>query len=576
MNADAPLIEPLLARVERVRGLILCVAVMGSAIAYSFRFTSFLHAKEAVLALALAMFAIVSGKIRLPQRGFRPFAPLWGLVAFSFIVHVAPGYAKVPAFSILELLRLALLLLIVAHVYDLLSQGSSRFYLRMTIILSGTLVGVLGVLQFYGLASVLFPAMEGYSQRVYSVFGNQDLFGGYLAIVLPLVLCELRRSSRANWPLYPVLILLVFALMLSGSRSAWLATGVGAGIALSISGMRKRDMTAVVGVIAVTVLLTCFAAPEATVNRLKQSFKHDDVGLYARWWIWDGTARMIRDNPVIGVGPGNYAYWSPYYLGEALQADGGHTHYHNELHTLHAHSDPLELFAETGLAGVLCVALFLWSLRRCRGPEWGALAALAVFASLNATWQSPAHALAGLLLVACLFARKEGLDTAVSPRTRPRAWAMAGISIGVALLTTVLMLVPSYRLSAARAEYDSTNPSGMPFKTTAETRWPNPAARRDAAIALIAKGEYARAETYLAQASKGLDTGEVYFLQALIAMNAHDLDTAENALRACLWRWPGYLPAWEMLLQILPSDAREGELPAMRRWLSQEEVEALR
>ena len=116
----------------------------------------------------------------------------------------------------------------------------------------------------------------------------------------------------------------------------------------------------------------------------------------------------------------------------------------------------------------------------------------------------------------------------------------------------------------------------MPFKALAETNWPNPAARRDAAIALIAKGEYTRAEAYLAEAHAELDHGEVHFLRALIAMNAHDLDTAENALRACLWRWPGYLPAWEMLLQILPSDAREAELPAMQRWLNQEDQEALR
>ncbi|MCH7958839.1 MAG: O-antigen ligase family protein [Candidatus Hydrogenedentes bacterium] len=576
MNADAPLIDPLFTRIERVRILILCMAVMGSAIAYSFRFISFLHAKEAVLALALLSFAIVSVKVRLPQRGFRPFAPLWGLIAFSLILCVAPGHVKVPTFSVLELLRLALLLLIVAHIYDLLSQGSWRFYLRMTVILSATLVGALGVLQFYGLASALFPAMDGYSQRVYSVFGNQDLFGGYLAMAVPLVLCELRRSSRANWLFYPALILLIFALMLSGSRSAWLATGVGVGMVLAVSGIRKRDAITAVGLIAVTVLLACFIAPEATVNRLKQSFKQDDVGVHARWWIWDGTVRMIRDHPIIGVGAGNYAYWSPYYLGEALQADSGHTHYRNELHTLHAHSDLLELFAETGLVGVVCVALFLWPLRRCRGPEWGALAALAVFASLNATWQSPAHALVGLLLIACLFARNDGTRAPLSPPTRTRAWAMVGTSIGVALLTTVLLLVPSYRLSAARAEYDSTNPSGMPFEALAETNWPNPAARRDTALALIAKGEYTRAETYLVQAREGLDTGEVHFLQALIAMNAHDLDAAEDALRECLWRWPGYLPAWEMLLQILRSDTREAELPAMRRWLNPEELESLR
>src|SRR5690606_10121853 len=230
---------------------------------------------------------------------------------------------------------------------------------------SGGIVAVLGILQYAGLLPFLFPAFPGYDQRVYSVFGNQDLFGGYLAVTLALALATPAAARRAQARALGIAPVLFAGLLLSGSRSAWAAAAVGGVVALSSARPSRRRIVVFGSAILLAGAVTVLLAPESTISRARSAFSGDDVGVRARAWIARGTIDMVRDRPILGVGPGNYGYWSPRYLGDVLRAPGGDVLYRDERRVDHPHSEFLDILAETGVMGLIFAGVMFLRLLRC-------------------------------------------------------------------------------------------------------------------------------------------------------------------------------------------------------------------
>ena len=121
-----------------VRGWILCATLVLCALAYSFRLTSFLHAKDAVLAVGVCAAAISMPATRLFFReGCRAFLPLWLLVAVSVVVHLVFRTAHVPSFAAVELTRWALLLLAGAIAFPLLRYDAWRQRFLVALAIAG-------------------------------------------------------------------------------------------------------------------------------------------------------------------------------------------------------------------------------------------------------------------------------------------------------------------------------------------------------------------------------------------------------------------------------------------------------
>lgn len=554
------------------RGVILCLTLPLCAAVYSFRFTSFLHPKEAVLALALYLLTLLlalAGTV--PRDGLRAFIPLWGLLAWVAVVHLAFGQAQVPAYTLTELLRGATLLLVAACVFDLLRRPEWEARIGTALLGSAFLVAALGFIQYAGILPALFPVFPLYDQRLYSVFGNQGLFGGYLALAVPLLVHRYLHTDTARSRYLAGLAALLPALLLSSSRTAWFAAAVGTAVVLPYGQLLKKRALILAALAAVLILATCLAAPQPTFRRLQQSFSESDQGAKVRLWFWDATLRMIRDAPVLGVGPGNYQYWSPRYHGEALHAPGGDRHYRNELHTLHAHSDPLEAVSETGIAGVLFLLWMLWRMRRCRGPEWGGLAALFAFSLLNATYQSPPHALCALLLMGALLARSGPAESfQAEKKSSLAASALCAAALCIALATVRAVLLPSYGLSSAREARDAAGyvrDAEALYRSLAKAPWPNYLARLEWAILLREEERHDEARRALTRAREGLDTGSIHYLLGYLAVETGDLETAREEFEECVWRWPSNREAWAALLALLPPEERRERMREAQGWL---------
>lgn len=278
---------------------------------------------------------------------------------------------------------------------------------------------------------------------------------------------------------------------------------------------------------------------------------------------------MIQDHPAAGVGPGNYAYWSPRYQGEALAAPGGETHFHNEVHTRRAHSDYLEALAAGGAIGAALLLLMLLRLVRRRGWAWGPLAALLVFSLFNSAKDSAPHMLGGMLFASILLARNH------SGEARSR-WLGPGLYAGaIALLLAHgwITVVPGMRLKAADTLHRAGEDAIEAYEYAIAHPWAPPLAYRNYAIALLDAGRPEDAEEAFQQALDGLDTGDIHLALGALAHVRGEHEAAREHYEACLYRWPGHVGAWDRLRRLTPSDEREALRERAARWLDADRLD---
>lgn len=528
----------------------LCTLLVFLPLCFSLQFRSFEHPKELLLLTALLPFA-ATVPLAAFAAGARALLPLW--LGLATAVVTGMFQARVPAYLVEEAGRIALLLLFTGIVWDVATRPGA--YQRIATALGAGAVGVavVGLAQYAGLTRAWLPAFAGYTQPVYSVFGNQDLFGGYLALGFTLVLGApaVPRTPWRQAMAIIALLLLAGALVLSGSRSAWLAAAAGVLFSLSPAAPRGLRLRRLGVVLVLGVLPFAMLASPRPLERIMATFSPSDVGGSARLWFWDGTLRMLADAPWVGLGLGQFPYHSPRYLGEALAAPGGARHYHNELHTEHAHNELLEYLAETGLLGGIFAAWMLWRLlHRGPHPARAPLAALFTFACFNAAAHSTPFAVAGLLLLASMW---PPCSTAGEESVRHAARApLVALCVAVVALRLYTVLVPSVLLTRAEDEHLAGTASEPAYRRALAWPWPNARAHESYAIALIEAGRLDAARDQLIAAQDGLDTGRVHLLLGELALANGERSSGALALERCLFRWPASRRAWQGLWDALP------------------------
>lgn len=539
-----------LASVDTWRGVCLWLMLPTVAVAYSFNLTSFLQAKETLLCAWLVLMSVLAliGR-RHTWDGFIAFLPLWALLVPA-LLYVIAGSVRVPSDAVVEASRWVLILLIPALSFDLLSHGSWRKRIECSVVSSTVAVAVLGLVQYARVCPGLFPEFEGYTQRVYSVFGNQDLFGGYVGLGIPLVAHRFASAvrdpesggRRASASLV-LLAVLTCALLVSGSRSAWLAVLAGLSVSLGQSGVDRLRIVPVAIVLGFATLATVLIAPEATVQRAKQTFSHTDEGRDTRWWLWQAGLRMFGDAPMMGLGLGQYAYWSPRYVGDCVAEAQQMPGFDIERYADHPHSELVKILAETGLVGVVCWIWMLSRLLRRRSPWNGSLAAFAVFALFNGPFQSVAHSGTAIVLATLLQADD---DCPVRP-SRWAGLALTALTVMVAAFEIWAVVIPGH----GRQRADDAHLAGQPvldaYARLTRYPWPSAAAHKGYAIALADADRERAAYAELLRALDGLDTGDIYLGLAIIAYRLDNRDAARQWAVECLRRWPSNETALNLL-----------------------------
>ncbi len=187
-------------------------------------------------------------------------------------------------------------------------------------------------------------------------FGNSNDFGVGMCVVLPLAVSLFMGESGLLARLtYLVSSLGIFAAMLlSGCRGAFAAT-CAAALIFFLRGNR-RMAAVLLGLLF--VLGTLFLLPKGNLDRLRSALSpEDDQTAAQRIGFWKAGFKMFAENPLTGVGPGNFAPNFRDHFGLAEKDPGAWA----------PHSIYIQGFAELGLLGAIPLFILWGSALRLNG-----------------------------------------------------------------------------------------------------------------------------------------------------------------------------------------------------------------
>ena len=370
----------------------------------------------------------------------------------------------------------------------------------------------------------------------------------FIAMLLPLVAAQ--RSTRGIGLLaYPVLVLGVCLIAMSGARSAWSGAVVGALVMaarpLHLRTPRVSRTTALVGIavaaVAFAVLIT-FGAAFA-----HRALNPSTVSL--RLNIWQYSLSQLGDHPLVGSGPGTFPSLiteSGFFQGFDNVARG-------------PDSSPVQILAEQGLLGALAVAAlvagFIVAMRH-HANRWTrpALASVAVFAVSSVT-NDTVH-VAQLVGLACVLAalagpsKINGNAPVPAPGRRARATVIrlatcaAAIVVGAAVSLMQVAAVLHAQAASASAHGDA----------AAALQ------RSEAASTLDPRNGYLLQQLGLARLADGDETGALAAFERAVTVSPADV----SALRAAalvasdLGRHQEAVQLAARAVELRPSDPTQG------------------
>ena len=208
-------------------------------------------------------------------------------------------------------------------------------------ITAGALSAVYGIVQ-YGIFD-----FDNLGQRVQGTLGHYMTYSGLIMLVA--CVAAARVMFREQDRLWAALIMpaVLVALALTFSRNAWV--GACAGISLLFL---LRDFR-LVALLPVAAALFLAFAPAPIADRLYSTFRLSDPTNMDRLAMIRSGLRIIKDDPLTGVGPDMIIQVYPHYR------DPGAVKQSNP----HLHNVPLQIAAERGLPGARRLALV--HRRRC-------------------------------------------------------------------------------------------------------------------------------------------------------------------------------------------------------------------
>jgi tetratricopeptide (TPR) repeat protein len=248
----------------------------------------------------------------------------------------------------------------------------------------------------------------------------------------------------------------------------------------------------------------------------------------------------------------------------------------NEVHTIYAHSDPLQLWAETGVVGVAVVGWMVLRVARRPSMYWGPLAAFAVFSLTSFPSYAVAHLLAALACAGMALAAGGGERQDAVEGQGGAGWAVAAALV-LCVLIAMGQTLPGYlsRRAAALHQKGRIEAVEAAYQRRLAYPWPAYEARRRYGILLLEEGRYEEAEDQFRAALEGLDTGGLYVGLSRALLEQARWEDAARAAEQAQWRWPGAVDPY-VLLGASSLFPETGELCARARaWLEREELAAL-
>ncbi|MBI5206791.1 MAG: O-antigen ligase family protein [Candidatus Firestonebacteria bacterium] len=234
-----------------------------------------------------------------------------------------------------------LLLIIVFFITVNLVKKEDLKLLVNLLILASTIFALIGIYQYIEINKGFINI---HSIRIQGLLGSIFDFAWFLVYVILLsisVLWQMEQNIYENLFLLFAILIMSIALVFTYTRGAWL--GLISGILLISFIKDKRIILPVIFLIVLIAYINpSFIERVKTIPDLKMSSNN------IRLEIWDKGIKIIKDNPILGVGMGNYS----------LAADkNGKYPVHD-----HSHNNYIQQGVNAGIPGLAAFFWMIWCL----------------------------------------------------------------------------------------------------------------------------------------------------------------------------------------------------------------------
>lgn len=287
-------------------------------------------------------FLSVQKKLKIPV-SFGYFLGFIFVGGVSLLLHSYKYGAMELVASAFYIVRFISYLLFAVTTYNLvLINKMTRAEVFNSIVYSGIVVVALGVIQLILLPDFekLDPSLgwDPHKNRLASTFFDPNFVGAYLVLCVMILIERAKNFSVASGFM---LVVLLSGIILTFSRSAWLMFAV----SILIYGLMKNRKLLLVSLIV--MFLAYYSVPRIQ-TRISGTTDPADSAQF-RWVSWSNTLKVIKDQPVLGVGYNTLRY---------IQKDYGFTDEDTFLKHSASGSDSSLLFI-TATSGLVGLGLFL-------------------------------------------------------------------------------------------------------------------------------------------------------------------------------------------------------------------------
>lgn len=281
---------------------------------------------------------------------------LWSIVSSMNAVNPTEGFYVISR----QLLNLAVLFIIV---FAVIHEEKQFLKIAKTLAIAGILHSIIGIFQFYEAAFTDIPG----NYLPYGLMANRNLYGSAQALLIPFCFLVLQQGSR-TWKYISgaSLFLLVISIFFSQTRSAWLASVLIFSISFILiyifsPANRKKWLAGSAAALFIIILTIGFLMTTSDNEDFKKSItgraasftgssvdsSAEQKNVTERFTIWKKTIQLIKKQPVLGVGPGNWRIAIPTTGTEGTAWETG-IYVPDQ-----PHNDYLHIASETGIPGAL-------------------------------------------------------------------------------------------------------------------------------------------------------------------------------------------------------------------------------
>lgn len=200
---------------------------------------------------------------------------------------------------------------------------------------------------FFALLPYSFFHPSLFQNRVFGTFGNPNYLASFLIALLPLYIL----AHRLRWKFFvPLLTVLLAALFLTGSRSAWVALFAAFAILGILQAVRWKKTTMLTITLSAALVISSFILiqkyfPSESLSRFSVQSQHV-ISLKTRFSLWNAGLRLFQEHPLTGFGQDAIKGNIEHFLPERLKA--------NEVFYIdRTHSELVDVLVTTGIFGLI-------------------------------------------------------------------------------------------------------------------------------------------------------------------------------------------------------------------------------